>query len=497
MKSLDDLARAIDLATDVGDETSLRRLCDECERHLNTAQGSDRVRLRYYQANTFSAIIAAKQLDKDYTWDWEQPDGVSNILLLRRAIAEPAFQQIDPIVSWQIRTNLGNRLTSLGRPIAANEQWSRVLAAEPLFAKALVNQALFLEDFAGNLYDYHHTSILLESARSLLEKALHKDAMWESDDRDEIMPTIVKKVDKISDYLIHVDFDEDFDLDQWSLGATNEERSYRRWCLRERLFLNPLNEACSCSVAATDVLHLPSHTYRFEESPRFPDYYNLLKQEYISARYQLYRAMYGEYPEFLTRDVLMLSGANDQALGYYTEDLKSALRSSYALFDKIGLFINDFFQIDLNPRQVTFRSIWSERASHKTFRLRSIFKDRKNWFLRGLYFLSKDLFDKNFKDVAEPDAASLARLRQQVEHRFLSLQHKQVGESTETHELIAIEDFQDRALRLLKMAREAMIYISLAMHREQAIRAESCQRQTRFVIPSKPLPIDSSKRGWS
>lgn len=57
MRSLEDLARAIDLATDVGDETSLRQLCDECESRLNTAEGEDRVRIRYYQTNTYSAII--------------------------------------------------------------------------------------------------------------------------------------------------------------------------------------------------------------------------------------------------------------------------------------------------------------------------------------------------------------------------------------------------------------------------------------------------------
>ena len=70
------------------------------------------------------------------------------------------------------------------------------------------------------------------------------------------------------------------------MGATEDERSYRRWCLRERLFLNPLNEAYTDSVAATDVLHLPSHTYGIEDAPRFPAYYNLMKQEYISARYR-------------------------------------------------------------------------------------------------------------------------------------------------------------------------------------------------------------------
>ena len=47
------------------------------------------------------------------------------------------------------------------------------------------------------------------------------------------------------------------------------------------------------------------------------------------------------------------------------------------------------------------------------------------------------------------------------------------GESTETHRLVSLGDFQDKTLRLLKMAREALIYLSLAMHREEALRRGS------------------------
>ena len=61
MRTLDDLAHAIDDASDAGDETLLRQLGEECENRLGTSEGEDRVLLRYYQSNTYSAIIAAKQ----------------------------------------------------------------------------------------------------------------------------------------------------------------------------------------------------------------------------------------------------------------------------------------------------------------------------------------------------------------------------------------------------------------------------------------------------
>ena len=390
MRPLNDLAHAIDSASDEGDETSLRQLGEECENRLDSAEGQDRVLLRYYQANTYSAICAAKRHDADYTWNWEQPDGVQDVLMLRRALTEPNFETIHPIIACQIRTNLANRLNTLGRPVAANEQWLKVLKTEPRFAKALASQGQGIAFYASTLYDHAHTSILLVAARSLLDRALDQDARWESADRDSFAPSLIEKRKQIGAHLISVAYDEQFDLNQWSLGETEEESSYRRWCLRERLFLNPLNESYTDSVAATDVLHLPSHNYGIEDAPRFPAYYNLMKQEYISARYRLYRATHEDDPDFLMRNVLMLDSGEGQALGHYTEDLRSAFRSAYAVFDKIGLFLNDYFQIGIEPKKVTFRGVWSEKLNSQAFKIRPMFKGHPNWPLRGLYFLSKD-----------------------------------------------------------------------------------------------------------
>ena len=479
MQSLQELALAIDAATDSGDEGQLRELGEECERRLGTANGKDRVSLRYYQANTYSAIIEAKQGDPDYTWNWRNPDAIQNILLLRQAIGEEAFGQIYPLVACQIRTNLANRLHSLGRPVAANEQRLIVLATETRFAKALAGQAHGLVDLARTVYDRGHVPHLLAAARSRYDAALHEDAVWESGDRASLASRLTKERQDIANALEHSGYDEDFDRNQWSMGSSAEERSYRRWCLRERLFLNPLNEAFTDTVAATDVLHLPNHSYKFPESPRFPAYFNLLKQEYVSARYRLYQATHGVAPEFVMRDVLMLDSGEGQVFGHRTEELRSAFRSSYAIFDKIGLLLNDYYQLGIKPRDVSFRRVWSEKNNSGIFTLRPRFTGHHNWMLRGLYCLSNDLFEEAFKEVSEPDAANLAKLRQRTEHRFLSLQDYQHGESTETHQLISIGEFQQKVLRMLKLAREALIYLSLSMHREEAIRREGSQGGTK------------------
>ena len=194
------------------------------------------------------------------------------------------------------------------------------------------------------------------------------------------------------------------------------------------------------------------------------------------------------------RDVLLLDSGEGQALGHYTEDLRSAFRSTYAIFDKVGLFLNDYFQIKLEPRKATFRGVWYANPRRDDADLRLEFINHRNWALRGLYCLSQDLFNQEFKEVAEPDAANLAQLRQQLEHRFLSFQHSSTERSTDTHQFISIDDFENKALRLLKMAREALIYLSLAMHREEKLRKDATSDDKTLGVPFISRPMKSFDR---
>ena len=490
MKTVDELGSAIDAATDEGDEALLRQLGKECEGRLSTAEGKERIFLRYFQANTFGAILQAKSSNSDYLWNWEQFDGVQNLLLLRQAIAEEAFADIDAILECQIRTNLANRLNALGRPISANEQWLKVLEAEPKFAKALANRGKNIAFFASTLYDKGQELVLLSASLDLINASLENDAFWKSDDRDSFAADLSERSKEIASYLDAIDYDEKFNMNQWSLGATKEERSYRRWCLEEHLFLNPLNEAYTDSVVAQDILHLPSHSYSIEETPRFPAFYNLMKHEYVTARYRLYRSSQDGDSDSVMRDVLFFEGNVPQAFGYHIADLRAAFQGAYSIFDKVGLFLNDYFRVEIKPSNVSFRRVWFQKTSRSGLELRPMFKNNHNWLLRGLYFLSKDLFEDEFKDVAEPDAANLAQLRNQIEHRFVSLQHCPYGDSDETHRLIMVEDFQEKTLRLLKMAREALIYLSLAMNREETLRLNGAKSEG--VLEAQEIATDGT-----
>ncbi|MNR07042.1 hypothetical protein D3C85_1231430 [compost metagenome] len=128
------------------------------------------------------------------------------------------------------------------------------------------------------------------------------------------------------------------------------------------------------------------------------------------------------------------------------------------------------------------------------FTLNAVFESSNNWPLRGLYFLSKDLFEESFIESSLPDAQELTDIRNLAEHRFLSLQEFPFNvTSTEVHSYITIEDFQNKVKRILSMAREALIYLSLSMHSEE-LRRQIDEEDDQIILPVPSEPIHWSDR---
>jgi hypothetical protein len=96
--------------------------------------------------------------------------------------------------------------------------------------------------------------------------------------------------------------------------------------------------------------------------------------------------------------------------------------------------------------------------------------------LRGLFWLSKDLFDESFRSCTEPDAADLNTIRNHLEHKYLQLHLEWVAAGSAANGLgyaLWRSDFQAKALRVLKLVRATLIYLSLAVHREERLRRAS------------------------
>jgi hypothetical protein len=137
-----------------------------------------------------------------------------------------------------------------------------------------------------------------------------------------------------------------------------------------------------------------------------------------------------------------------------------------------------------------------------------------NWPLRGLFWLSKDLYedDPEFRAALEPEAKELRKLRNALEHRYLKLSHELwsgfMSARSELFELLApgttrpeafdaLDDnlalyqgrseFDANALRMFQMVRAALIYLCLAVHWEEGRRSR--ERGADGPVPSMEAPI--------
>lgn len=467
---LDILSINIDSAIEKGDVSSLNALMEKCDSILISEEPCSKPIVFFYKASIYNGLSALKSHDFLYIWSWKQSEKLQEILNLRRAISDSEFPNLDLIFQCKIYTNLGISLNQFGRFIEAIRAWDSALNLLPNFAMALGNKGVGLTHYARALYDYGHGGVMVAHAVDELQGAISKDALWDSGLHPEAKEYFRENCLSAQNHLEKIEYKFDFDLNQWPVGESKAEIEYRTWCLDNHLFLSPLNDVTKLSVAAQDVLHLPSHTYNINKKARFPNYFNIMKQEYVTARFMLFESLdfYSEHTS--DKDVLLMNGFDGAQFSYRVEQLKIAFRLAYSIFDKVALFLNDYYSVGLKISAVSFRKIWGERKNSK-FEINSCFEESQNWPLRGLYYLSKDLFDNDFDDVALPEAKELAGLRNRIEHRYLSLQaYEAQVENTDIHSYISIDEFQLKTLRIMSMAREALIYLSLAMYREEEIR---------------------------
>jgi len=498
--ALEHIGRLIDLSLDLQRTEGLKhaiRLSEEFQKRRLTAK---QVALSHYFLANAWANLRILIRPKNDLWKWEQKEIEQEIIHLRRAShEEEGFQELPAVRACQILTNLANILDLVGRFVEAIEYWDKALDTLPSFAMARGNRGICLINYARSLYDESHKKVFLKQAHMDLEAALssklHKDARRKFDKNrtwieSVLSPEFIKK---------------ELSLHGFLLGASKQEIRYRRWCLENRLSLNPLNDLGSHSIAARDVLTVPSIAVKIDEGPYYLGCFDQMKQEFVAARYQYYEGISSKRPHFSDKDVLLYNTLDYPVYSLAIEKAKSAFRTAYSLFDKIAYFLNHYLNLSIPERRVTFKNLWYERQQ-KNKGLRSNFQQRRNWPLRGLFWLSKDLHEDkpSFKESISPDAQGIHEIRNYLEHRYLKLHDSlwkrplknDVSASSWPIDTLAFSlyrrEFEAKTLRLLKLVRAALIYLSLAINFEEYRRA----KDRGLDSPLPAITLDIFKNEW-
>lgn len=449
------------------------------KQNLDNFEDHDKMIFHYNVANGWSYLqMLTQDINLDDFWAFKFKELEKQIINLRLALIYSEGIK-DDFNKCQILTNLGNLFSHMGRFSEAQLYWHEALKIISDFPMALGNIGFGIFHYAKALYDRGHQSIFFKFAYRFLIKSIELDIYEEA---------------KQSFSALAKDLEERFNneqlkdlqgLNDYKLGKSKGEQKYRKWCLENKLFLNPINDISVESIAAHDCILLPKMTLDFDQPPVYQTIFNQLKQEFVTARFLLYEGITLKRRHYSDKKNLQMDTLDYATYSFSAEKVKIAFRMCYSLLDKIGYMLNDYLDLGFKSEQVSFRKIWYTYKKNKPDGLNPKISDTKNWAFRGLFWLSKDLYEKydlEFVSSIEPDAKDLALMRNYIEHK--SFKTVEFGELSIVDNgltfLISRAEFELRTLKLFRLVRAALIYLSLGINQEES----------KKVIDKLTIPVE-------
>ena len=371
----------------------------------------------------------------------------------------------------QLYTNYANVLDSCGRKLKALEMYHKALSINRNFTMAIGNAGIVYYRYALIVPDPIHCNYINHFAYHYLKKAGEAEKGVEPAVL-KIFKNVVERYDE--EYVKEV-LKPSLNISQYSYFG--KELDYRNWALKNHLFLNPLNDLPVAELCfAGDVMHLPNMTVKIDAKPSLHGLYNQLKQEYIFARYQFYESL--EIPQethFADKETYLLQFADYPQYSIRIEKMKSAFRILYSLLDKVAFFINEYFNLGISEKLINFRSIWRSKKLRKNGDdFENILKPTENICLSSLYWISKEMYEQK-EYSTNPIAKEIYDLRNSFEHKYVKIYsecfpQRTDGEIDDLAVYLSEERLQFITLDLLKLMREALINLSLAVHIEETKR---------------------------
>lgn len=499
---IDILARLIDAANQQAlpkeIEFARKTLEDIASKELTN---DEQARLHYCLGNAWYSLYDLTEAQTSSKWVWELPTLEKTIVEFRRAIRAALLRDDRNLGLREMCTNLGNAFDTVGRFIEAVEYWNRALEVTPSFGMALGNKGMGLYTYALHLYDPGHACVLLKEAHMLFTEALQHDL------DDQAKKGFEDYLKRVAAHFKSNSVETQFPLDGYSLGEESSEQTYRKWCLANRLFLNPLNDLDEHSIAAKDTLCCPPIVGPLKDGSlyQYAGFFNQLVQEYASARYILYQGLQRQDTHFSDRHVTIMNTLDYPIHCLAIEEQKAAFRVAYSILDKIAFFLNSYLGLGNKADRVNLKQLWYANCRKKKGPC-PFFRELQNLPLRGLFWLSMDLYetDEGFRDSVEPDAEAIQEVRNCLEHRYLRVHDDFWSADNDSENPIVSafidrleypmrrSDFAVRALRMLQLSRSALIYLCLGIHREE-------RRRRKERDPNQPigtLPLDKMEDEW-
>jgi len=404
----------------------------------------------YNLANGKYALSKFRIVNDPYFVCFKETDLNKAINYYRKALG---FKLENAMFASQVWVNLGNCYDHLGRVVDALECYDLALKLKPDHGMALGNKGIALLNYASVAGEHEGTFII--EAYSLLTQALNLGVPPEN-------------INVFSECAKHIreHFQDKRALDNppkypgYRIRSRSKiENFFVEFCLRNKLYLNICNFCQKCDAAIGDTAVIRTmivEAKRHENADRINDaflhlsgYLNQIKEDYVTARFLLILSRFtGLNLNFVNKRVRIINTFDHSIHNIRVHLIRTSFKVFYDILDKIACFINEYLNLGVSEKVVSFRRIWYVKNEIKNGIIRDRIVNTKNLSLNALFNLHRDFEDGPNK--------KLRITRDALTHRFISIrmiQQQQDEEDMTEDELVR------RILELARAVRNAVIYL--------------------------------------
>lgn len=384
-----------------------------------------------------------------------------NIIIEIKNLFKKAFKISDnPDLSVQILVNLGNFYNYFGRYADALEYYEEALRINPTHGMALVNKGQSLIQYR-NFMD--HDSPMLLDAYICFKDALKSNSLTY---QGKIAAEMSIKIFEENNNQLSLNKKNKTKLNIKPYYSNLEELS-NIFCYNNRLYLNLCNFCQKCENAIGDTIAIRRMRTSFKNEKIEDDlflvlssYLNQIKMDFISARLNLILYQYEELDlKFVNDNVVIIDSLNYEMHNIRIQLIKDSFKSFYDILDKIAFFINEYFELGIEPWQIDFKKFWYVNFKEKVLREELDFDNN------GL----KALFDIH-EDILYGDEKKLNKIRNTLTHRVLKIKLFSLDEEKDA---LTEEELFNRTIDLAKIVRNAIIYLMAMVDIEESKKDDS------------------------
>jgi len=390
----------------------------------------------YMLGNAYSLLNIPQQKE------WFSPELNKVIIHFKKALSLLKKRNIDDIyqvtLESQISTNLGNYLSQQGRFMCAKKFWQRSISLnnQPIAHTAMYQSERYIAHYLQHNIPkaHYHCYLAYQSLKSRLNLPNNPTEF-----NDSYLIFDNKMTENFKNWF-EKNFDEsEFDrlYESYDKHELNEKESnYLAWCSDNHLFIDELEISELRYARYPDSLSLPpisselNLTLSHNEELVYHTNFDEIKNDFCYARHLIFTTLDIDNDEqsFFNSTFQKIDDMTYCIDNIKAQNLKSAFKILYSLFDKIAYFINHFY--DLNElekdRKINFESLFKKLSQkNKQWQPHPKLAESKNQFLHALFYILKDLRDINdqesVSDWLNPELTKICEIRNFIEHRSFKI----------------------------------------------------------------------------